>query len=323
MMFIIGLINSRSSSELSHEGTGTNIAEGASQIVPPIDPSMVNVVSFDISKGQHTDDCPQFISDMQAAGYTVATIDIDQGIPANVKVIIVVGTRANLAIDSAYNAADGTLLADWVSSGGELLITGDWGNYGVGTEELMKAFGVTPQKNMVTDNTDFDTGNFWVIYQSDNFAVHPIFAGVVASEHFAGESLATSAGAIITADADANPSGAVVAVALEWGSGRVAMFGDSNWIGHYVIEVEYGYNKVDNAKVAMNTIYWLSPYALVGDLNSDGIVNIQDVVIVSGIYGSEVGDPDWNPKADMTSPYGKINMLDLVTLAAHYGEGTP
>jgi len=283
---------------------------------------MVDVVTFDISKGQYTDDCPDFIADLQTAGYTVATINIDQGIPTNVKVIIVVGTKANSAIDSAYTAADGTLLADWVSSGGGLMITGDWGNFGVGTEELMKAFDVTPQKNMVTDITDFDTGNFWVIYQSDNFAAHPIFAGVVATEHFAGESLATSAGAIITADADADPSGAVVAVALEWGSGRIAMFGDSNWIGHYELEYEYGYNKVDNAKVAMNTIYWLSlgPHALVGDLNSDGIVNVQDVVIVSGLYNSKVGEPDWNSKADVAAPYGIINMLDLVTLVFHYGE---
>jgi len=59
-----------------------------------------------------------------------------------------------------------------------------------------------------------------------------------------------------------------------------------------------------------------------GDLNDDGVVNIQDLVMVSGIYGSKVGEPNWNITCDLNSD-GKIDILDLVTVAAHYGEKAP
>jgi hypothetical protein len=58
---------------------------------------------------------------------------------------------------------------------------------------------------------------------------------------------------------------------------------------------------------------------LLGDLNGDGIVNIQDVVLVSGIYGSTIGEPNWNFQADVAAPYGRIDIFDLVTVTAHYG----
>lgn len=56
------------------------------------------------------------------------------------------------------------------------------------------------------------------------------------------------------------------------------------------------------------------------DVNDDGIVNIQDIAIVAGIYGSTNEKPDWNPMADVAAPYRKIDILDLVTIATHYGE---
>jgi parallel beta-helix repeat protein len=62
---------------------------------------------------------------------------------------------------------------------------------------------------------------------------------------------------------------------------------------------------------------------ILGDLNNDGVVNIQDVVIVSGIYGSTLGESNWNSKADIASPHGKIDILDLVTIIAHYGQKGP
>lgn len=235
-------------------GTGTNEIGGSSQIVPPVDPSMSDVVAFDISKGQWTDDAPGFIADLQAAGFTVATVNINEGIPSNVKKIIVMGLQSNYGLLSPYTAAEGTMLANWVSEGGELMLLSDHTAFTVDTRELFKAFGVTPQNNYVTDPTDYDAVDYWVIYQSDNFATHPILTGVTATEHLCGCSLEATSGIIITTDADATPSSVPVAVALEWGSGRVAMFGDTNWVQTF----ENGYSKVNNAQVAMQTIYWLN-----------------------------------------------------------------
>jgi hypothetical protein len=56
------------------------------------------------------------------------------------------------------------------------------------------------------------------------------------------------------------------------------------------------------------------------DLNKDGTVDITDLVLVTGIYGFVSGGEGWIPEADLSTPYGKIDILDPVTIAAHYGE---
>lgn len=70
----------------------------------------------------------------------------------------------------------------------------------------------------------------------------------------------------------------------------------------------------------------MSPFTnwhLVGDLNGDGKVNQTDLVLLTNAYGSKVGDPNWNPLADMAPPYGIIGLTDLVTMALHYGQYNP
>lgn len=55
------------------------------------------------------------------------------------------------------------------------------------------------------------------------------------------------------------------------------------------------------------------------DLNSDGKVNIYDLVLAAQAYGSVPGDPNWNEDADLAEPYGKINIFDVVTICGYYG----
>jgi len=58
---------------------------------------------------------------------------------------------------------------------------------------------------------------------------------------------------------------------------------------------------------------------LAGDLNCDGIVNIQDVLIAALAFGTMPGDPNWNPDADLDSN-GIINILDLVIIGVNFGK---
>jgi|SRR5271157_3280665 len=70
----------------------------------------------------------------------------------------------------------------------------------------------------------------------------------------------------------------------------------------------------------------ISPYTnthMVGDLNGDGKVNLQDLVLLANAYSSKPGDATWNPSADLAPPYGIISLADLVTLALHYGQHNP
>jgi len=58
---------------------------------------------------------------------------------------------------------------------------------------------------------------------------------------------------------------------------------------------------------------------MLGDINGDGKVDIYDVFLTAAAYGSELGDPNWNPDADLAPPYGLMNIYDLVTVTAPFG----
>jgi peptidoglycan/xylan/chitin deacetylase (PgdA/CDA1 family) len=65
-----------------------------------------------------------------------------------------------------------------------------------------------------------------------------------------------------------------------------------------------------------------SRLALAGDLNNDGKVSIQDLVILSNAYGSKPGDANWNPNADIDND-GKVDLTDLTLLCINYGQHYP
>jgi hypothetical protein len=59
-----------------------------------------------------------------------------------------------------------------------------------------------------------------------------------------------------------------------------------------------------------------------GDINNDGRVTIQDLVILSRAYGSNSTSPNWNPLADFDGN-GHVNQVDLYTIQEFYGHGIP
>ncbi|MCW3984935.1 MAG: BsuPI-related putative proteinase inhibitor [Candidatus Bathyarchaeota archaeon] len=56
------------------------------------------------------------------------------------------------------------------------------------------------------------------------------------------------------------------------------------------------------------------------DVNFDFIVDIYDVVLAAGAYGSAPLDPNWNPHFDIAEPYGVIDIYDIVMICSSYGE---
>jgi thiol-disulfide isomerase/thioredoxin len=65
-----------------------------------------------------------------------------------------------------------------------------------------------------------------------------------------------------------------------------------------------------------------------GDINGDGKVNLEDLVLLALAYGShcanyhyqgEPASPNWNPNADINGD-GIVSLADLVILAQHYGQ---
>jgi hypothetical protein len=61
---------------------------------------------------------------------------------------------------------------------------------------------------------------------------------------------------------------------------------------------------------------------ILGDVDGNFIVNILDVVKITGIYGVKRGEPSFNSNSDLDDN-GVINILDLVKCTGHYGDKYP
>lgn len=68
---------------------------------------------------------------------------------------------------------------------------------------------------------------------------------------------------------------------------------------------------------------WRYPQLIVGDLNLDGKVSLEDLTLLASAYNSKPGDSNWNLMADLAAPFGIISLTDLVTMATHYGQHSP
>jgi len=96
--------------------------------------------------------------------------------------------------------------------------------------------------------------------------------------------------------------------------------------GNTTIPVGYGHHTISvsangsfgGSYISSETVHFT--VASAPDLNGDGVVSILDIMLASAAYGSTPNDPHWNPKADVASPEGVIDIFDLINIAAHYDE---
>jgi len=69
---------------------------------------------------------------------------------------------------------------------------------------------------------------------------------------------------------------------------------------------------------AFNNVTFTVDYKYPEDFDSDGDIDIYDVVKVTFVYGSSGGHPGWNPQLDV-QPNGKIDIYDVVKVTSLYG----
>ena len=87
--------------------------------------------------------------------------------------------------------------------------------------------------------------------------------------------------------------------------------------GDYPIRVT-ATSKTDSTKTAeAATTTTIEPPPTPWDVNDDGTVNIQDLVLVAG----QLGESGEDLKGDLNGD-GKVNIQDLVIVASHFGEDT-
>ena len=78
-------------------------------------------------------------------------------------------------------------------------------------------------------------------------------------------------------------------------------------------------HSIEHCNVAIHAY----PNWSIADLNWDLKVDIADIILASGAYGSTPEESDWNPLVDVAPLWNRIDIFDLVTIAYHYGEEYP
>jgi len=96
--------------------------------------------------------------------------------------------------------------------------------------------------------------------------------------------------------------------------------------GTYTVEVEME-RYLDASKTGVvvgddSTVTLSQVKLLGGDANDDDYINIQDLSLIGGAFGTTSGDPNWNGKADINDD-GTVNILDLVLAGGNYHESSP
>jgi hypothetical protein len=56
------------------------------------------------------------------------------------------------------------------------------------------------------------------------------------------------------------------------------------------------------------------------DIDHDSDVDLFDAVPLLAIYGSELGDKNYNCNCDIAEPYGKIDLYDAILVVVNYGK---
>jgi len=80
----------------------------------------------------------------------------------------------------------------------------------------------------------------------------------------------------------------------------------------------YEFDTSDNNMTSPTTV----KVKMLGDVNGDNTIDIDDVIIWANAFGSQPGDLNWNPQADLYQD-SIIDIFDGVIIAQNFGETYP
>jgi hypothetical protein len=125
----------------------------------------------------------------------------------------------------------------------------------------------------------------------------------------------------------------------------LSYYGVANFTGIYLGSITFVYHYsngspgaywVDDVSISTPAVNATPMHTLMnnansplGDINGDGKVNLADLVLLANAYGTTpantpgTGQHQWNPRADLAAPHGRVGLKDLVSLAVHYGQHYP
>lgn len=190
------------------------------------------------------------------------------------------------ASDPAFTQPECDTVREWVRNGGALLLIADHAPAGAAAAILSASFGVEMSKAYTADPTNFQRIALdvsWIMYSRENKGLgdHAITRGRDNSERinrvlsFTGQSLKGPQGSapiLKLSDAaydvfDGNKpqqarmspaAGRSQAVALEFGKGRVVVFGEAAMLTAQEKNFGMNYPGIDNRQLALNVMHWLT-----------------------------------------------------------------
>jgi len=217
---------------------------------------------------------------------------LDSMLPGNDILFIPEQENADLYTMESIGANWLITLSNFMAEGGIIIVCDHGGgSYGVLTgAELMSIFGVS----YITGST------VYLVDPSDPLAEY-------VSDTFIAPNGALS---FITAETNVvfNDGTYPVVIHKTIGPGHIALIG-----------FDYYASNADADRILGNAVGLCMRPRIPGDINNDGIVNILDVLIAVAAFGSQPGDPKWNPDADLDGN-GIINILDLVIIGVNFGK---
>lgn len=177
----------------------------------------------------------------------------------------------------AFTAAEIEAIRKWVHDGGSLLLIADHAPFGSAAAALASAFGVTMHGGMVEVPAQNTPGMIAFSHDNGLLAINEITSGVTRICSFTGQSLTAPPSTTLLrlpADAveffpqpqgNAAPAGNAQAVALSYGRGRVAIFGEAAMLTAQLDDRgrPFGMNVsgCHNRQFALNVVRWLGATA--------------------------------------------------------------
>ena len=240
-----------------------------------------------------------FVTLMRNDGIVVGTNDsrFTREILDGWDILVVVNAEGEPAESPAFDPGEIEEVALWVERGGSLLLVADHSPFGLAAGPLAERFGVTMLDSYLKDSANSDPdlpGPFFLLFTRENGLLgdHPILEGRNAGERierivtFGGQAIRAPSSASVLLDLASTAAivkergrpdsavpatGAVHAVALEYGEGRVVVLGEAAALTAQVItgdaakavgktELRIGMSRadLDNRQLALNIVRWLA-----------------------------------------------------------------
>jgi hypothetical protein len=183
---------------------------------------------------------------------------------------------------SAFTDSECAAVADWVASGGSLLLVADHSPFGSAARKLAESFGVKMFLRFARDDRNSDRDNERLVFSRSNGLLldHPITVGRSPSERlnrivtFTGQSLTGPPGSVPFLKLADNAydwesrkirypaRGHAQGIAFQFGKGRVVVVGEAAVLTAQIdpLGFKFGMNRPgsDDKQLALNIMHWLS-----------------------------------------------------------------